>query len=59
MRERAEIVSGRFEVWSKLDSGTEIELSIPGAIAYGVSTRQSWWSRLFSGNGRANESKKP
>jgi signal transduction histidine kinase len=33
MRERAEIVSGRLEVWSKLDSGTKVELSIPGAIA--------------------------
>ena len=30
MRERAEIVGGRLEVWSKLDSGTEVELSISG-----------------------------
>ena len=30
MRERAEIVGGRLEVWSKLDIGTEMELSIPG-----------------------------
>jgi signal transduction histidine kinase len=34
MRERAESVGGRLEVRSKLDSGTQVELSIPGAIAY-------------------------
>jgi signal transduction histidine kinase/ligand-binding sensor domain-containing protein len=34
MRERAEIVGGRLEVWSKLNSGTEVELSIPSPIAY-------------------------
>jgi signal transduction histidine kinase len=38
MRERAEIVGGHLEVWSKRHSGSQIELSIPGAIAYdGVS----------------------
>src|SRR4030095_12893218 len=59
MRERAEIVGGRLEVWSKFDSGTQIELSIPGAIAYGVSARRSWWSRVLSGNGRSKRSKEP
>jgi signal transduction histidine kinase len=34
MRERAEIVGGRLEVWSRLGSGTQVELSIPGATAY-------------------------
>jgi len=34
MRERAEIVGGRLEVWSKINSGTQVELSIPGTIAY-------------------------
>jgi signal transduction histidine kinase len=41
MRERAEIVGGKLEVWSTLDSGTQIQLSIPGAIAYARSARQS------------------
>jgi len=50
MRERAEILGGRLEVWSKLDSGTEVQLSIPGAIAYGVSARQSRWSRFVAGS---------
>jgi signal transduction histidine kinase/ligand-binding sensor domain-containing protein len=40
MRERAEIVGGKLGVWSKLDSGTQIDLSIPGAIAYDRSARQ-------------------
>jgi signal transduction histidine kinase len=59
MRERAEIVGGRLEIWSKLGSGTELELSIPGTIAYGASARQSWWSRLVSANGRNKGSKEP
>ena len=47
MRERAAIVRGRLEVRSAIGSGTEIELRIPGAIAYGASARP-WWSRLFA-----------
>ena len=50
MRERAAIVRGRLEVRSAIGSGTEIELRIPGAIAYRASTRPSW-SRVF---GRPN-----
>ena len=41
MRERAEIVGGRLEVWSKLNSGTQVELSIPGNIAYDGASHQS------------------
>jgi len=41
MRERAEIVGGRLELWSQLDSGTQVELSIPGSIAYDVRTGKS------------------
>jgi ligand-binding sensor domain-containing protein/signal transduction histidine kinase len=41
MRERAKLVGGRLEVWSELDSGTEVELSIPGPIAYSQSTGRS------------------
>jgi signal transduction histidine kinase len=59
MRERAEIVGGRLEVWSKPDSGTQVDLSIPGTVAYGVSTRQSRLSRVLSGNSRANGSREP
>jgi len=41
MRERAEIVGGRLEVWSKLNSGTQVELSIPGTIAYDGASPES------------------
>jgi signal transduction histidine kinase len=39
MRERAESVGGRLEVWSELDSGTEVALTIPASIAYNISPR--------------------
>jgi len=57
MRERAEVVHGKLEVWSKLNSGTQVELSVPGKIAYSMLTRQPWWSRLFSANERVDRSK--
>jgi signal transduction histidine kinase len=41
MRERAEIVGGHLEVWSKLDYGTQVELSIPGPIAYDGASHRS------------------
>jgi signal transduction histidine kinase len=34
MHERAKIVGGKLKVWSELDSGTEVELSIPALRAY-------------------------
>jgi len=34
MRERAQQVGGTFEVWSQVNSGTEVELKIPAASAY-------------------------
>src|SRR5262249_4922843 len=37
IHERAELVGGKLSVWSKLESGTEIELTIPARIAYAKS----------------------
>ena len=34
MRERAKLTGGKLTVWSERDSGTEVELSIPGDHAY-------------------------
>jgi len=34
MRERAKLIGGKLTVWSELDSGTEVELSIPATRAY-------------------------
>jgi signal transduction histidine kinase len=45
MHERAALVRGRLAVRSAIGSGTEIEVRIPGATAYGVSERRSWRSR--------------
>jgi hypothetical protein len=55
MRERATLMGGKLAVWSELDSGTEVELRIPGWRAYEKSpARQRWWlteklSGKFSG----------
>ena len=37
MRERAQRIGGKLDVWAATGAGTEIELSIPGSIAYGTS----------------------
>jgi len=34
LRERAELVGGRLEVWSEVGAGTEVDLRIPAAKAY-------------------------
>ena len=34
MRERAERIGARFKVWSSASAGTEIELSVPGHVAF-------------------------
>src|SRR4029450_13148971 len=53
MRERAEIVGGRLEVWSKRDTGPEVELIVPGAVAYGTPAERSWFSKVFSGKSKS------
>jgi len=47
MHERAKLVGGNLRVWSKPDSGTEIELIIPASTAYAKSSNEhrSWFSR--------------
>jgi ligand-binding sensor domain-containing protein/two-component sensor histidine kinase len=46
MRERAKQIGAKLSIWSAAGVGTEIELSIPGANAYGRSAKRSGW-RLF------------
>jgi signal transduction histidine kinase len=43
MLERAELMGGKLTIWSKVDCGTEIELTIPASRAYGKSTRRFWY----------------
>jgi signal transduction histidine kinase len=45
MRERAKVAGGELAIWSEVDSGTEIELTIPAARAYTTSARRFWWFR--------------
>ena len=54
MRERAEIIGGHVDIWSKLGSGTEVDLSIPANVAYCTPPRWSWLLQLFSKQGRDN-----
>jgi hypothetical protein len=48
MRERAERIGGRLNVWSKTAAGTEVELSVPGQVAFPSPTPDSprWLSRF-------------
>ncbi len=38
MKERATLLGGTLALWSELNSGTEVELTIPGAVAYAKSS---------------------
>jgi signal transduction histidine kinase/ligand-binding sensor domain-containing protein len=46
MRERAKQVGGKVDLWSGAGAGTEIEVSIPGSIAYRPSVARSLFSLL-------------
>src|SRR5215469_12214377 len=52
MKERAELVGGKLTVWSGMESGTEVELSIPATRAYTTAARRSWLAGKFSGKDR-------
>ena len=53
MRERARRIGGKLEVWSGKGAGTEVELIIPGPIAYGTSrARGRFWP--FGGKRESN-----
>jgi signal transduction histidine kinase/ligand-binding sensor domain-containing protein len=41
MRERARRIGGKLDVWTRTGTGTEIEFSIPGSIAYSTSPGHS------------------
>ncbi|HEX5228497.1 MAG TPA: histidine kinase, partial [Bryobacteraceae bacterium] len=56
MRERAERIGAKLRVWSRASAGTEVELSIPGHLAFESSapaSRGKWlWSLRFHGSRR-------
>jgi signal transduction histidine kinase len=51
MRERAKLLGGKLTVWSEVETGTEVELSIPAAKAYATADgrRRSWLAEKFAG----------
>jgi hypothetical protein len=56
MRERAKLVGGELTIWSEVDSGTELELSIPASRAYTKSVRRFWFfEKLSKKDTNANE----
>ena len=44
VRERAQLIGGQLTVWSKMDFGTELELSVPAERAY---TKRPWLAEKF------------
>jgi signal transduction histidine kinase/ligand-binding sensor domain-containing protein len=46
MRERAAKIGARLETWSWPNAGTELELEIPGSVAYSARGNDSLWRRL-------------
>jgi signal transduction histidine kinase/ligand-binding sensor domain-containing protein len=47
MRERAETIGARLQVWSRAGAGTEVELAVPSKIAFSdhAPGRSRWWTR--------------
>jgi ligand-binding sensor domain-containing protein/signal transduction histidine kinase len=49
MHERAQKIGGQLRFWSRAQTGTEVELTVPGATAYlGSSQRSRLFSRRFT-----------
>jgi len=48
MRERTEVIGGKLEIWSQFDAGTEVELTIPGNLAYAGARRHSWLAQRLA-----------
>src|ERR1700680_2751436 len=46
MRERAQQMGAQLDMWSEVGAGTEVELSIPGPVAYGTAPGRGGF-RLF------------
>jgi signal transduction histidine kinase len=42
MRERAQLVGGKLAVWSEVEAGAEVELTIPASVAYTRSAGARW-----------------
>lgn len=47
MRERAERIGGQLHIWTIANGGTEVELSVPGHIAFQAHGSNGLWKRFF------------
>ena len=57
MRERSEKIGANLRVRSRVGAGTEVELTVPGAIAYETQSRGSIFGRFRSHNGKNSPNK--
>jgi signal transduction histidine kinase len=48
MRERAKLIGAKLDIWSEIETGTEVDLRIPAATAYAKTAKRSWWSGLLA-----------
>jgi signal transduction histidine kinase len=49
MRERAKKISAHLEIWSRAGAGTEVQLRVPGSLAYRSAITGGRWSWLRRG----------
>ncbi|MBX5461303.1 MAG: ATPase [Steroidobacteraceae bacterium] len=49
MRERAKKISAHLEIWSRAGAGTEVQLRVPGSLAYRSAITSGRWSWLRRG----------
>ena len=52
MQERTQKIGGQLKFWSRPETGTEVELTVPGSTAYrGLSDKRKnlWFGRFFNG----------
>jgi signal transduction histidine kinase len=59
MRERAQVIGGKLAVWSEVDAGTEVELSIPAGAAYAQTPKRTWLSKLLPGKDKSSDQETP
>ena len=46
MQERAKLMGAKLTIWSEVDAGAEVELSLPGKLAYAKERKNSWLGKF-------------
>jgi signal transduction histidine kinase/ligand-binding sensor domain-containing protein len=55
MRERAEKIGGRLRILSQRATGTEVELTVPGRLAYAKTVSPSLWDKIKRWNSKEDD----